>query len=71
MIACAERVTGRRVPAVDGPRRAGDPPALVASAERVRRALGWEPRHPRLDEIVASAWRWLERGGRYAGLRPS
>jgi UDP-arabinose 4-epimerase len=65
VIACAEKVVGRKVPVEEGARRAGDPPALVASAERIRAALGWKPRHPELEAIVASAWRWMERGGRY------
>jgi UDP-glucose-4-epimerase GalE len=66
VIACAERVTGRKVPVIEGGRREGDPAVLVAAADRARRELGWQPRHPDLESIVASAWRWLERGGRYA-----
>jgi UDP-glucose 4-epimerase len=40
------------------PRRAGDPPRLIASAEKARRELGWVPKYPRLDDIVATAWAW-------------
>jgi UDP-glucose-4-epimerase GalE len=47
-----------KVPYVDAPRRAGDPPELVADPGRARQVLGWMPRHSSLDEIVASAWRW-------------
>jgi UDP-glucose-4-epimerase GalE len=65
VIACAERASGRRIPQVDGPRRAGDPPRLVAMAEKVRRELGWTPRRTDLADIVASAWQWMEKGGRY------
>lgn len=65
VVACAEKVTGRKVPAVDGPRRAGDPPVLVAQAERVERDLGWKPRFLDLERVIESAWRWMERGGRY------
>ena len=43
---------------VMAPRRAGDPPALVAGAEKVRETLGWKPEHDDLDEIVASAYAW-------------
>jgi UDP-glucose 4-epimerase len=43
------------------PRRAGDPAALVAGAERVRRVLGWAPKHHDLDFIVASALDWEKR----------
>jgi UDP-glucose 4-epimerase len=46
------------VPHRIGPRRAGDPPVLVADASRARAVLGWEPAHPDLEEIVASAWTW-------------
>jgi UDP-glucose 4-epimerase len=40
------------------PRRPGDPPALVASAEKARQELGWRPQFPTLEEIIESAWRW-------------
>jgi UDP-glucose 4-epimerase len=58
VLAAAEAVTGRPVPHVIGPRREGDPPALVADAARAREVLGWVPAHPDLEEIVASAWAW-------------
>ena len=53
-----ERVSGRAVPQHVSPRRAGDPPVLYASAARIRSELGWVPRRPALDAIVADAWRW-------------
>jgi UDP-glucose 4-epimerase len=40
------------------PRRAGDPPELVADPAKARAVLGWEPRHSSLGVIVESAWRW-------------
>jgi UDP-glucose 4-epimerase len=55
-----ERVTGRTVPARVGPRRPGDPPRLVASAERAAWQLGFRPIHSKLDDIVATAFRWRE-----------
>ena len=58
VLAAAEAATGRPVPHRIGPRRAGDPPVLVADASRAHDVLGWEPRHPDLSEIVASAWAW-------------
>ncbi|HOX02892.1 MAG TPA: UDP-glucose 4-epimerase GalE [Candidatus Paceibacterota bacterium] len=58
VIRACERVTGRAIPVVEKPRRPGDPPVLVAAAEKARIELGWRPRHASLDEIVASAWRW-------------
>ena len=58
IVAAAEAVVGHAIPVKIGPRRAGDPPVLVASAERARRVLGWQPRHGQLDGIVSSAWEW-------------
>lgn len=56
-----ERVTGRKVPFEDAPRRQGDPARLVADSDRAYKVLGWEPRHANLDVIVADAWRWEQR----------
>jgi len=57
----AQAVVGRPIPHEWGPRRgAGDPPALVASNEKARERLGWQPRHGSLEEIIASAWRWRQ-----------
>jgi UDP-glucose 4-epimerase len=58
VIETAREVTGHPIPAVEGPRRPGDPAALVASSDKIRRELGWQPRYPGLHEIVASAWAW-------------
>jgi len=54
----ARQVTGRGIPTVPRPRRAGDPPVLVAALGRAARLLGWQPRHSSLEEIIASAWAW-------------
>ncbi|HEV8510073.1 MAG TPA: UDP-glucose 4-epimerase GalE [Gemmatimonadales bacterium] len=54
----ARRVTGRAVPTADRPRRAGDPPALVAAAGRAADVLGWRATRSSLEEILESAWRW-------------
>ncbi len=61
VIETARRVTGHPIPAVVGPRRAGDPAVLVASSRRIRRELGWQPRFPDLESIVSSAWEWHRR----------
>jgi UDP-glucose 4-epimerase len=61
VVAVAREVTGHPIPAVVGPRRPGDPAELVASSERIRRELGWQPRFPELRSIVASAWEWHRR----------
>lgn len=58
VIAAVERVSGRKVPCEDGPRRAGDPPVLVASSARMMAETGWAPRWPDLDSIVRTAWEW-------------
>jgi UDP-glucose 4-epimerase len=60
IIAAVERVGGRAVPHTVGPRRAGDPPVLVASSARLRRETGWTPQHDSLDDIVRTAWAWRE-----------
>ena len=56
-----ERVSGERLRIVEEPRRAGDPPALVARADRIRRELGWKPRLDDLDSIVRTALAWEKR----------
>jgi len=58
VLEAARRVTGHPIPTVIAPRRPGDAARLVADASRIRRELGWVPRHPDLEEIVASAWEW-------------
>ena len=60
VVRTCEEVTGRRVPVVKGPRRAGDPPRLVARVDRVRGALGWEARHD-LRSMVEAAWAFARR----------
>ena len=58
VVEVARKVTGHPVPVIESPRRAGDPAVLIASAEKIRRALGWQPRFPDLKAIVESAWQW-------------
>jgi UDP-glucose 4-epimerase len=58
VIDVARRVTGHPIPAEIGPRRPGDSPRLVASSEKIQRELGWQPAHPKLEDILASAWEW-------------
>jgi UDP-glucose 4-epimerase len=58
VIQACEQAAGCKIPAVERPRRPGDPPKLVASAEKARRELGWKSRFPKLADIVASAWAW-------------
>ena len=56
-----EKVTGRRLPVREGPRRAGDPPLLVADPSKLKQTLNWTPKHNNLDEIVRSALDWERR----------
>jgi UDP-glucose 4-epimerase len=58
VIETCRRVTGHPIPHTIGPRRSGDPATLIASSERIRRELGWQPRFTDLEEIVRSAWEW-------------
>jgi UDP-glucose 4-epimerase len=58
VIETARRVTSHPIPAVESPRRPGDAPRLVASSEKIRRELGWNPQRPELTDIVTSAWDW-------------
>jgi len=60
VVETAREVTGRAIPFTIGPRRAGDPPILVADSEKIRRELGWNPQHNSLREIIASAWKWTQ-----------
>jgi UDP-glucose 4-epimerase len=64
VIDAARRVTGKPIPVSEEPRRPGDPAILIASSEKIRRELGWEPEHPTLDDILGSAWAWHQQ--RYA-----
>lgn len=58
VIEVARKVTGHEIPAVVSERRAGDPAQLVASSEKAKRVLGWNPTHNTLEEIISSAWNW-------------
>ena len=58
VIAAAEQVVAAPIAAAESDRRAGDPPELVASSEKARRILGWNPTRTDLPAIVSSAWRW-------------
>lgn len=64
VIDSARRVTGREIAVEERERRPGDPAVLVASSDKIKRELGWQPKFPELDQIIASAWQWHQR--RYA-----
>ena len=60
VIDTAQRVTGREIPVRFGPRRAGDPAILVASSDKIKSELGWQPKYQDLGLIIDSAWRWMQ-----------
>jgi len=61
VIEAARRVTGHAIPVEEMPRRAGDPSVLVASSDKIRSELGWQPAFSDLDIIIRSAWVWKQR----------
>jgi UDP-glucose 4-epimerase len=61
VIEAARRVTGHPIPALEEPRRAGDPPIMIGDSRRARTELGWSPRYPSLEQIIGSAWEWHRR----------
>jgi UDP-glucose 4-epimerase len=60
VIDTAQRVAGREIPTNIGPRRAGDPAILVASSDKIKSELGWQPQFQDLELIIDSAWRWMQ-----------
>lgn len=58
VIDTARQVTGQLIQSIEHPRRPGDSARLVASSERIKRELGWNPKHDNLQEIISSAWNW-------------
>ncbi len=70
IVTACERAAGRPIRTETAPRRPGDPAVLIASSDRLRRELGWEPRLPSVDDIVGTAYRWHSRyPGGYADKR--
>ncbi len=64
VIDAARKITGLEIPVRYGGRRPGDPPRLVGDATRIRRALGWQPKHADLTEMIDTAWRWHQKATR-------
>ena len=60
VIEAAKRVTGLEIPVVEAPRRAGDPPMLVAASDLVRAELGWSPARPELEGMISDAWQFAQ-----------
>ena len=60
VIDTARRVTGKDIPVRMGPRRPGDPAVLIASSDKIKKELGWQPQFQDLDMIIESAWKWMQ-----------
>ncbi len=58
VITTCEKISGCKIPVVEKPRRPGDSPKLVADAGKAISELGWKPKYPKLEDIVATAWNW-------------
>ena len=58
VIAACRKITGRKIETIEKPRRPGDPARLIASSEKIKKELGWQPQFQSLDAIVESAWKW-------------
>lgn len=58
VIDCSRKVTGHPIPAKISQRRSGDPAQLIASSDKAKKILGWQPQHASLEEIISSAWLW-------------
>jgi UDP-glucose 4-epimerase len=61
VIDSCRKITGRNIDIVEKPRRPGDPPRLIASSEKIKRELGWQPQVQSLDAIIESAWKWHQK----------
>ena len=60
VVEAARGATGMEIPAEEAPRRAGDPPELVASSGKIRSELGWKPEKPDLEDMISDAWTWMQ-----------
>ena len=58
VIETARKITGHAIPAIESPKRPGDPAVLVASSDKIRTQLNWKPQHAELEAIIGSAWEW-------------
>jgi UDP-glucose 4-epimerase len=58
VIEACRKITGKNIPIVTQARRPGDPPRLIASAQKAREVLGWRPQYGQIEDIVSSAWSW-------------
>jgi UDP-glucose 4-epimerase len=69
IVEAVERVTSQRLRVTEAQRREGDPPVLIADSMRARAELGWSPSRSTLDEMIGSAWDWMQRNPDGYGAR--
>lgn len=58
VVETVRKVTGHSIPATVSAPRPGDAPSLIASSEKIKQTLGWQPRYPELEQIITTAWQW-------------
>jgi UDP-glucose 4-epimerase len=58
VVQTCERISGRKIPVIEKPRRPGDPPLLIAASGKIKSELGWSPKYQSIDKIIESAWAW-------------
>ena len=61
VIDSCRKITGHEIPAIEQPRRPGDPPRLVAASNKIKAELNWSPQYQSLDSIIESAWKWHQK----------
>jgi len=61
VIELARKVTGQPIPAVEADARLGDPAVLVASSDKIKKELGWQPRYEHMETIIKTAWKWHQK----------
>ncbi len=61
IVSAAEKITNKKVNAVISPRRAGDPPALIASSKKIHSELGWKSRYSDVEKIISDTWSWMQK----------
>jgi len=61
VIGACRRITGRKIGTIEKPRRPGDPSRLIASSDKIKKELGWQPQFQSLDAIIESAWKWHQK----------
>jgi UDP-glucose 4-epimerase len=61
VIDSCRKITGKEIAVLEKPRRAGDPPRLIAASAKIKRELDWAPRYQQIDAIIESAWKWHQK----------